>query len=128
MSEGIASEIFTLLVVFQLKHFLADYLLQTRYMLGKFRPDWYFVPPLLAHASVHAFFTLAICWYWQAPPQLALVDCAAHFAMDRIKAGPRWLGRFNDKGAAPFWIALGFDQTVHHLTHYYIIYRIIVSA
>lgn len=118
--------IFSLLIVFQLKHYLADYVLQTRYMLGKFNAGWSFVLPLAAHAGVHTAFTFFICTatrpelWW-----LALVDGVSHFVIDRMKAGPRWLGRFRDKSAAPFWLVLGLDQLLHHLVHYYVIYRLV---
>jgi len=89
-------EIFSLLVLFQLKHFIADYPLQNKYMLQKFKPDWGCFVPLLVHASVHAAFTLAIC-LWIAPHLwwLALVDLITHFIMDRIKAGRKYLGKFS---------------------------------
>jgi len=143
-------EIFSLLIIFQLKHLVADYPLQNKYMLQKFRPDWGFAFPLLAHAGVHAIFTLAIC-IWLAPHLwwLALVDLVTHFVMDRIKAGPRYLGRFkalsaNDfvqvlaltdieeqkkamKSNTYFWWSLGLDQMVHHLVHYYIIFAIVMD-
>jgi len=88
-------EVFSLLVLFQIKHFVADYPLQNKYMLGKFKPGWGFALPLLAHAGVHALFTLAIC-LWMAPNLwwLSIVDLITHFIMDRIKASPRYLGRF----------------------------------
>lgn len=88
-------ETFALLIIFQLKHFIADYLLQGKYMLQKFRPDWGFFFPLLAHAGVHASFTLVVCLLF-APHLwwLALVDLVTHFVMDRIKAGQKYLGRF----------------------------------
>lgn len=86
---------FWLMVIMLLKHYIADYLLQNRYMLNKFKSDWSFVLPLLAHSGVHGVFTLAIClvfapalWY------LALIDMAVHFIMDRIKASPKLLGRY----------------------------------
>jgi len=86
-------EIFSLLFIFQLKHFFVDYPLQGKYMLGKFKPGWGFFFPLLLHASVHAMFTLAIC-LWLAPHLwwLAIADLLIHFIMDRVKAGPRYLG------------------------------------
>lgn len=124
--------IFVLLVAFQVKHFLADYPLQTNYHLGKFAPDWSFVKPLAGHCSVHAAGTFIIAgitmWKqdgWQSlvlPAALAALDFCCHFTMDRIKAGPKWLGRFSDKTKPAFWICLGADQGVHHLTHYGIIW------
>ncbi len=143
------AEIFGLLFVFQAKHLLADYPLQTPYMLQKFRADWGFMAPLAAHAGVHALMTGLIAVTFQiihtgsANYLFALVlaglDFTIHFAMDRLKAGPRYLGRYKALTASEFtqatpaqkrsnryfWWALGLDQTVHHLTHYWIIYLLV---
>ena len=87
--------ILILLVIFQIKHLVADFMLQGKYMLGKFSRDWDFFLPLLAHAGVNAAFTLLICLcvspslWW-----LAIVDLVTHFLIDRMKAGQRYLGRF----------------------------------
>lgn len=142
------------LLYFQVKHFVADYWLQGPYMLQKFRPDWGFFLPLAAHAGVHAVGTLAILlvfaphlWY------LCLVDFVVHFIMDRIKAGPKYLGRYKAlsgkeianimsyrdtmgikrfapelKGNTYFWWSLGLDQMVHHLTHYFIIFVVVMDT
>ena len=136
--------IFTLLVIYQLKHFLADYPLQSnRYMLGKFRADWGFVLPLLAHVGVHATGTIAVAFAFGRPipfaAALGLFDASVHFAMDRIKASPRWMGRWKPLTAAAyptatsaqlrgnilFWNCLGFDQLVHHLTHYACVWAVL---
>ncbi len=124
-----AENIFILLVVYQFKHFLADFPLQREYMLKKFSPNWDFFLPLCLHAGVHAALTLLIVFIFHVANLwwLALVDFVIHFIMDRIKSGPRYLGRFNDRDKPGFWNALGFDQMVHHLTHLYIIWRIIHS-
>lgn len=89
------TNIFLLLVVFKFKHLIADFFLQGKYMLRKFSPGWDFFLPLLAHSAVHGAFTLSVCLlispnlWW-----LTIVDTVAHFVMDRIKAGPKYLGRF----------------------------------
>lgn len=117
--------VFILLVTFQLKHFIADYPLQREYMMRKTDVSWTFFVPLSVHCGVHGLLTLAICFFWA--PQLwwlALLDFAIHFLMDRMKSGPKYLGRFDDTSKHSFWICLGFDQMVHHLTHYYIIWCI----
>lgn len=135
------TSVFTLLLIYQAKHFLADYPLQGRYMLGKFRPDWGFFMPLLSHATLHGAFTFGIALFYkpELAPWLALFDVAIHFFMDRIKAGKKYLGRFKTLTAdtAPtataeqwrsndfFWWSVGFDQMVHHLTHYAIIYMLL---
>jgi uncharacterized membrane protein len=118
-----------LLIAFQVKHFVADFPLQTPYMLRKTVSGWDFVVPLGVHCLIHAVMTLTIVLYVQ--PQLwwlALVDFAIHFLMDRFKSGPRYLGRFNDPSKTPFWVALGFDQMVHHLTHLWIVWYLVTSA
>lgn len=158
-------QIFVLLVVYQLKHFLADFPLQGKYMLGKFKPGAEYLGPLAAHCGVHAFMTFWIAGAYMnmmndEPPSweklnfvlcLAVVDFVVHFIMDRIKAAPHYLGRFKNltaseyashtqggaqgnaisralvKGNTYFWWALGFDQAIHHLTHYYIIFRLVTA-
>ena len=119
--------IFTLLIVYQFKHFLADFPLQREYMLKKFSPNWDFFFPLCLHCGVHAVLTLAIVIVFGIPHLwwIALVDFGIHFVMDRIKSGPRYLGRFNDQEKPGYWNALGFDQMVHHLTHMYLVWIII---
>ena len=115
--------IFVLLIIYQIKHFLCDYLWQGPYMLGKFK-DRGWVLPLLAHSSVHALATFLIVFvFTQAlllSIGLALFDLVIHFTMDRIKASPDLLGRYGIK-EKQFWWSLGLDQMVHHLTHYAII-------
>lgn len=97
-------------------------------MLKKFRPGWDFLLPLTAHCLVHATFTFAIVWFYnKSLLHLALIDFCVHFIMDRIKAGPRYLGRWSDMTKAPFWITFGIDQMVHHLTHYYIIWVLVTT-
>lgn len=152
--------LFLLLIIFQLKHFLADYIFQGEYMLGKFKPDWSFVKPLLAHVAVHAAMTFVIAIFlvpWYVAALLGFGDAIIHFAMDRIKAGSKYMGRWKPltgeqwmmyknasiqdlpsqrsfrveaiaklRSNVLFWWALGIDQMVHHLTHYGIIYFIIL--
>jgi len=160
MLNNTVNFVFILLVIFQLKHLVADYFLQGKYMLQKFKPGWDFFFPLLAHVTVHGGMTLAVCLYF-APHLwwLALVDMGIHFTMDRLKAGPKYMGRWKPltaeqykeiraeiveghiskvservkeakkkiRGNTLFWLSLGVDQGVHHLTHYAIIYMILTA-
>ena len=136
-------KLFALLVLFQIKHFLADFPLQNEYMLGKFKNGREFILPLVAHCGVHAVFTFGIALTFTSAVSfsivLALFDFAVHFTMDRLKAGKKYLGRFKPLTAQEypeatavqkkhnkfFWWSIGFDQMVHHLTHYVIIALII---
>jgi len=118
--------IFILLVIYQFKHFIADFLLQHNYMLKKIRPGWDFVLPLSLHCLVHAVLTLAICFYYRPDVWwLAAIDFTVHFTLDRVRSGPRYLGRYNDINQSIFWWILGFDQLLHHLTHLWIIWMIL---
>jgi len=161
-----------LLILFQIKHFVADYPLQNQYMLGKFKGGLDWVLPLSAHCLVHALMTLGIALLFN--PKIAvycaLFDFVCHFCMDRIKASSNLMGRWKSlspvsykmclnmskglsavngealpshidentlnsyknlgksdlKANTYFWWALGFDQMVHHLTHYAIIFALLM--
>lgn len=115
-----------LLIIYQVKHFIADFVLQNVWMLQKSSAGWDFVLPLSIHCGVHALATLVIALF--VNPSLwwlSVLDFALHFAMDRIKAGPRYLGRFNDMRSKSYWISFGFDQMIHHLTHIYICWYLV---
>ncbi|MCH9673582.1 MAG: DUF3307 domain-containing protein [Gammaproteobacteria bacterium] len=121
--------IFILLVAFQVKHFIADFPLQREYMLRKTLPGWSFLAPLTVHCGVHAAGTLAIVLCVDPSKSwLAAVDFVLHFVMDRIKASPRYLGRFNDLSRPAYWNCFGIDQMVHHLTSYGIIWILVAST
>ena len=118
-------EVFLLLIIFQLKHFLADFPLQGKYMLGKFKDGTEWILPLLAHVSVHGAFTLGIALIFNSSMWwIFLIDMIIHFTMDRIKASKNILGRFKIEDKR-FWWSLGFDQAIHHLTHYFLIYLLL---
>ena len=120
-------EIFILLIAFQVKLFICDYLLQTEFMFGKFKDDdW--VLPLQQHCFVHAIGTLLICLFATDNQALIMVlpllDFVLHFTMDRVKASSKILGRFKMENKL-FWWSLGFAQMFHHLSHYIIIFIIL---
>jgi hypothetical protein len=106
-----------LTAVFSLKHFLADFVLQTAWIAyGKdCRYGWF--RPLAAHVTIHAAMTTAIALvvsprlWW-----LALVDFAVHFTVDR---GKSLIGRWGcwTQHDARYWWLLGFDQLMHQLTN-----------
>ena len=120
-------EAIILLVIFQLKHFISDYPLQSQYMLRKANEKQW-VKPLLAHALVHATMTLLIVLAFNPSVWwLSIVDLIIHFSVDRVKASPKMLNRFSIDNKF-FWWSLGADQMAHHLTHYFIIFIILQGA
>lgn len=120
-----------LLVLFQLKHFIADWWLQTAWMVqGKRRRGWNFIQPLLAHAGLHAFLTVSVVQIATRNSDLALLaglfDLTAHFCIDRIKSHP-WMDFIFDIGnpqKKAYWLAMGTDQMCHQLTYLVIVYYI----
>lgn len=88
--------IFLYLILFQIKHFVCDYPLQTEYMLGKFKEKGWVIP-LSLHAGVHAIATLALIYPFgqKIALYMAGLDFVIHFIMDRVKASPKMLGRFS---------------------------------
>ena len=102
---------------FLLKHFLADFLLQTDWMAtGKERPEGW-LAPLAAHAGLHGALTAAL--FLAVAPALAwlgLADALIHGIIDRLKSlASRHLRLTPRQGG--FWWLFGADQTLHHLTH-----------
>jgi hypothetical protein len=128
MAQSQLSAAFVLLLIFQLKHFVADFPLQREYMLRKFSPDWDFLLPLTTHCLVHATMTMAVVLVFN--PKLwwlAFADFGLHFVMDRIKSSPRYLGRYNNLSRPGYWNALGFDQMVHHVTSIWVVWVLVTS-
>ncbi|WP_087000606.1 DUF3307 domain-containing protein [Rhizobium sullae] len=106
-----------LLIWLQVKHFVADYLLQPRWMLegkGHVRnPGGY------AHAAIHAVGSLPALVFFgldtSAILGLAASEFAIHYTIDHVKA---ILSRQHSGGMTrAFWAAHGADQLLHHLTY-----------
>jgi hypothetical protein len=107
-----------MLVCFQVKHFLADYLLQPGWMLdgkGDLRRSGGYV-----HAGLHAFGSLpalmiaGLGGVWTGI--LCATEFAVHYAIDyskaslsrRVAAGP---------GTRNYWTLHGADQLMHQMTY-----------
>lgn len=123
-------EIIYLFIAFFIKHFLADYPLQTKYMLRKsMLVGWKL--PLTVHSLVHAGFTYIILITAVAIGafqislltilSLILLEFVLHFAIDWWKAQKCRYSASETK----FWVALGADQLFHYLTYALIIALVI---
>ena len=129
------------MLLFQLKHWLAGFVLQSDYMMKKFLPGWDFFFPLAAHAAVQGvgasiivgIYDLGAMWW------AGLLTFVLHFAMDRLKAGPKYMGRWKMLGGPQFatatdeqrlhnkyfWAAFGFNQMWHHCTGFLVIWLLL---
>lgn len=115
------------LTLFVLKHFAADFVLQTPYMLQN--KGTYGHLGGLYHAAVHVLFTGLILVYLNTPWLICLAllafEFVVHYHMDWVKV------RINrTKGYTPaqaeFWSLTGFDQMIHYLT-YVVILAVVFS-
>jgi hypothetical protein len=100
-----------------LKHFVADFLLQTNWIArGKERREGWFAPlavHVLCHAILTLLLTLAIAprLWW-----LALIDLVVHAAIDRLKSLISMESGWKTD-QAQFWWVIGFDQYLHQATN-----------
>lgn len=104
-----------ILLSLQIKHFLADYPLQNKYMLRKTaKKGWQL--PLLAHAGVHGGLTWLVLWPlvgFSFSFVFGVIDFCIHFCVDLWKA--RYTNHHPFQKA--FWIAHGIDQLAHNATY-----------
>jgi hypothetical protein len=106
-----------------IKHFLADFVWQTPYMLGKGKKGTAWIMPLSAHCLVHAGLSaLIIAVFNPAMIWLAGLEFVAHFVIDRIKATYKlpegqWAPEMKGKYLNKHYVALGADQLAHALTY-----------
>ncbi|HTJ56444.1 MAG TPA: DUF3307 domain-containing protein [Devosiaceae bacterium] len=107
-----------LLTGFEIKHFIADYLLQTGWMIaGKGRLD---APGGYAHAGVHAVASAVVLAIARVPlPALlgiVVAEFVVHYAFDFAKV---YYGQGVDPEtrAKRFWALHGLDQLFHQLTY-----------
>ena len=115
--------ILTFLFALFVKHFICDFPLQI--WPWKYRnKSAYLHPGGIAHAVIHgagtfvvlAFYDLTSAWV------AGLFDLLVHYHIDWLKMNVN--ARFNLKpdNSEWFWIALGFDQLLHHATYFIIVY------
>lgn len=115
-----------LVLLFTIKHFVVDYVLQRKYQyLNK---GIYGHPGGLLHAGLHCVGTV-LCLFGStnllAMVLLGLLDGMIHYHVDwakyNINKRMNWSPTTHDQ----YWILLGLDQFLHTLTYILIIWLII---
>ncbi len=102
----------------QIKHFVADYMLQWPAMIRDKchlnRPGGYI------HAGIHVAGTLPVLFLAAVPFaiiwKILLCEFFVHYAIDYAKAAYGSTRR-PDMSSGTFWVAHGLDQLAHHLTY-----------
>lgn len=107
--------IFILLVLFGVKHFLADFVLQLDYMVAE--KGTYFKTGGIHHALVHGLLT----WWtvvWFTNPMIAFLlsalDAVIHYHVDWCKVQ---LSSKHNNQDPMYWVWFGADQLAHYLTY-----------
>jgi hypothetical protein len=113
----------SLIIVFQVKHWYIDFVLQTDEMVkGK---GIYGNPQGLLHSFQHGIVTFGLMLFYV--PELALmlacIDFVTHYHIDYIKMkyGCR------DITQKEFWIHLGLDQMMHQIVYVLLLVLIILG-
>lgn len=117
-------EIFLLIGLLQVKHFLADFVLQTEYMMAKRYRFGH--PGALMHVLVHIVgtgiaFMILQAWPMSLVISVLVAEFIIHYLIDWTKDN---LNRSRGLTAqdSGFWVLLGADQYLHHLTYLGIAY------
>ncbi len=104
-------------LAFSVKHFLADFVLQTSALARGKEQAHGWVVPLALHAGGHGVLTLLIALL--VAPQLwwlGLADFAIHFLIDHGKTLIGRRGGWTPQDAQYWWL-FGFDQFLHQATN-----------
>lgn len=119
-----------ILALLLVKHFFADFVLQSRYQLHN--KGLYGHWGGILHAFIHAIGTMIVFIIfgdWRAAVLLGLVDGLVHYHVDWLKAqiNQQYDLTVQHKG---FWMVLGCDQLLHQLTYvglvmYALMFRVI---
>jgi hypothetical protein len=108
-----------LLFGFFLKHFVADFCLQTPYMYKNKGNLWH--PGGYFHAFIHAYLSLFILFgnHIQAETSFGLVfvEFWIHFLTDWTKVNINKKTGWTATNSEGFWVLLGLDQLIHSLTY-----------
>ena len=121
LKGGILSDILIallLIVGLQIKHFIGDFVVQTPWMLNNRR--YYGHPGGLSHAGVHMALSVIVLAVAGTPPGflvgLVLAEGLVHYHVDWAKDNISSKQKLTPDRQT-FWIALGADQGLHHLTY-----------
>jgi hypothetical protein len=112
-------EIITLLALFGIKHFLADFLWQFPFMVAD--KGHYGATGGMTHAGIHGILTFFVLIGFVRPEDavtIALLDATIHYHIDWAKTN---LSRGLTIKDHQFWVWFGLDQALHYLTYIAII-------
>ena len=113
---------FLALLCLFIKHFICDFPLQAFPWMYKNKSIYGHVGGI-AHAAIHGVGTFLVLAYWlgAAAWVFALVDMFIHYHIDWAKMNINSKFGLQANTNEWFWILLGLDQLLHHLTYFAIV-------
>ena len=104
------------------KHFICDFPLQAFAWMYRNKGTYGHVGGL-THASLHGLGTFAVLVFWLGADAgtYALADAVIHYHIDWAKMNVSKKLDLRSDNSEWFWILLGFDQLLHHLTYFAIV-------
>ena len=106
-----------------IKHFVCDFPLQIWPWMYR-NKGTYMHPGGVAHAGIHALGTLLVLapFVGSASVVYAGADMLVHYHIDWAKMNVSKRYDLQPNNSERFWILLGFDQLLHHITYFAIVY------
>ncbi len=114
---------FEALFLLFIKHFICDFPLQAYPWMYR-NKGTYMHPGGIAHAGIHALGTLLVLapFIGSLSVLYAAIDMLVHYHIDWAKMNISKRYDLQPNNSERFWILLGFDQLLHHITYFMIIY------
>ncbi len=119
----------TAMLVFQVKHFFADFVLQPYSMVV--RKGDYLHPAGLAHAGIHIVGSVPALMVVTRAPELIAASLAGefivHYHTDWLKAQLDRRLKLDAKSTL-HWVLFGADQLIHQMTYLAMLYAAVTFA
>ena len=120
--------ILTTLFALFVKHFICDFPLQIWPWMYR-NKSTYLHPGGIAHAAVHGAGTFVVMVFFDFTTAwiAGLFDILVHYHIDWAKMNVNARLNLRPDNSEWFWIALGFDQLLHHATYFIIVYYALID-
>lgn len=114
---------FTALFLLFIKHFICDFPLQAYPWMYR-NKGTYLHPGGIVHALIHGIGTAIVLLPFIGLIALmyGIVDWFVHYHIDWAKMGISKHYDLQPNNSERFWILLGFDQLLHHITYFALVY------
>ncbi|MES2181798.1 MAG: DUF3307 domain-containing protein [Pseudomonadota bacterium] len=110
---------FSALLWLFVKHFICDFPLQTFAWMYRNKGTYGHLGGI-THSVLHGIGTFIVlaCWLGMDAWMFALADATIHYHIDWAKMNANKKLGLKPDNSEWFWILLGFDQLLHHLTYF----------